>query len=93
MHLGSGHAAATAAACEDCLSKSPPFDDELLALIEAYAKSSRRLEAQFRSAIEDERGELNAEEADIASECGRNDFFLLNEILQRIDYDSLVTVD
>lgn len=89
MHLGAGQAAAKAGACESCLKTQPPFDAELIALIQAYAKSSRELEAQYNQAIADGRPALNEAEKEIALKCGRNDFAMFGQILERIKYDEL----
>ncbi len=90
MHLGAGQAAATAEVLEQCLDSSPPFDDELLSLIRTFAESSRKLEAQFRQAISDGRPELSQEEQEIAIACGKANFILFGEILERIKYNELV---
>ena len=89
MHVGAGQSAATAIACENCLKTNPPFDTDLITMIQAYAKSSREREAQFNQAIADGRSSLNDAEREIVTNCGKTDFVLFAEILKRIKYDEL----
>jgi hypothetical protein len=90
LHIVAGLADATADACEACLASKPPFDRELIELITVYGRSSRRLETQYRQAIEDGRTKLNEAEMVIANECQQADHVLFMEILERIDYNELV---
>jgi hypothetical protein len=93
MHLGAGRAAYTASTLEEFLASSPPLERGVFSLVQAFAKTSRKLESQFKSAIEEGRPDLNEEESEIAAECARNEFFLMEEIFRRIDYDSLAEVN
>ncbi len=91
MHMGAANAGRTAKSLEAFLARSLPLDKKLLELIEVYAVLNRKHEQQFASAIADARGELNDEEAAVASDCARHDMFLFREICEQIDFDSIVT--
>lgn len=91
MHLGAAQSKRTAELLNDFLSSSPPLDSELLQLVNVYARSQHQLHKQFATAIAAGRSDLTSDELEIATECGRQEFFLIEEIGKRIDFDSLVT--
>ena len=82
-----------AEALEASLESSPPFSEDLLTIIQAHARSSRTVEAQYRAAIEDGRSELNESEREIVLQCNKDQWILFDEILARIEMNELVTTD
>jgi hypothetical protein len=92
MQMGAASARRTAELLEEFLATSPRLDAELLDLVGAYAKSERKLEAQFKAAVDDGRPELVGEELDIALNCAKAGMMLRVEICERIEFDSLVTI-
>lgn len=91
MHTGYEDAWRRSQLLEEFLATTPKLDTELLELVEVYAKSERKLAAQFKAAIDDERSDLTEEELAISSNCSLAGFGLLSEICKRIEFDSLVT--
>ena len=89
LYVGMGRARAMAEALEASLESSPPFSEELLTIMRAHARSSRTLEAQFRSAIEDGRSDLNETEREIVLQCSKDQWILFAEILDRIKINEL----
>ena len=92
MHMGAEDARRTAMLLEGFLATSPALDTELLDLVDAYAKTERKLEAQFKAAVDEGRSELVGDEVEIALNCGKAVMMLQSEICERIEFDSLVTV-
>lgn len=90
MHVGAERSKRTADLLEEFLRSSPQLDPETIALVESYATSQRTLNRLYASAVTSGRTELKPEEKEAAADCIRLEVFLIPEICERIDFDSLV---
>ncbi|WP_283435674.1 hypothetical protein [Neorhodopirellula lusitana] len=90
MHRGAACAAHTANLLENFLATPRPLDAELIDILDSYVLLSRRMEAQYQSAIDDGRPDLNNDESEIVSKCAATEMAVMQEVFERIDFDTLV---